>query len=94
MVEMSWEWLDPPHTINMTDGKMVRVSNKRRRHVSDEFSSEILKDLVAKGFSGDELLRRFEVEQAVRSGFEPLPTAFFHQPSKVAAASPTSPSSL
>jgi antitoxin component of MazEF toxin-antitoxin module len=35
-----------------------------RRHVSDEFSVDILKDLVAKGFSGDGLIRQFEIEQA------------------------------
>ena len=28
----------------------------------DEFSVEILKDLVSQGFSGDELIRQFEVE--------------------------------
>lgn len=35
-----------------------------RRHVPDEFSVDILKDLVAKGFSGDKLIRQFEIEQA------------------------------
>ena len=34
------------------------------RHVSDEFSVDILKELVAKGFSGDELIRQFKIEQA------------------------------
>ena len=35
-----------------------------RRHGGDEFSVDILKDLVAKGLSGDELIRQFEIEQA------------------------------
>ncbi len=35
-----------------------------RRHGGDEFSVDILKDLIAKGFSGDELIRQFEIEQA------------------------------
>lgn len=34
-----------------------------RRHEGDEFSVEILKDLVAKGLSGNELVRQFEVER-------------------------------
>ena len=34
------------------------------RHVSDEFVVNILEDLVAKGFSGDELVRQFKIEQA------------------------------
>jgi len=33
------------------------------RHIDDEFSVEILKDLVSKGLSGDELVREFEAER-------------------------------
>jgi virulence-associated protein VagC len=33
------------------------------RRTDDEFSVEILKDLVSKGFSGDELVREFEAER-------------------------------
>jgi bifunctional DNA-binding transcriptional regulator/antitoxin component of YhaV-PrlF toxin-antitoxin module len=34
------------------------------RHGGDEFSVDILKDLVAKGLSGAELIRQFEIERA------------------------------
>ncbi len=33
------------------------------RRTDDEFSVEILKDLVSKGFSGDELVKGFETQR-------------------------------
>lgn len=44
-------------------------------HDSNEFSVEILKDLVAQGFSGDELIKKFtensqQIKKAIRSLLE------------------------
>lgn len=45
---------------SLEDGAIVIRPLRRQQ---DEFSIEILKDLVSRGFSGDELVRQFEIER-------------------------------
>ncbi len=69
-----WKALDLSSEVecSLVDGAIVILPLRRSQ---DEFSVEILKDLVAQGYSGDELVRRFEaqhnnIKRAVRNLLE------------------------
>ena len=57
-----WKALDLSNEVecSLVDGAIVIRPLRRDQ---DEFSVEILKDLVAQGYSGDELVRQFEIQR-------------------------------